>query len=54
MVITITDPDTLFAQALKAGAKEVFPVGEEYGWRLEGLLILSGYIGRLGDLLIHK
>ena len=26
--------DAVFAQALKAGASEVFPVGEDYGWRL--------------------
>jgi PhnB protein len=34
MVITVADPDALFARALKAGAIEVFPIGEAYGWRL--------------------
>jgi len=34
MILTVHNPDDLFAQALKAGATEVFPVGEEYGWRL--------------------
>src|SRR2546430_1943341 len=28
MILTVQDPDTLFAQALNAGAKEIFPVGE--------------------------
>src|SRR5579863_30943 len=39
MILTVPDPDTLFAQALAAGASEIFPVGEEHGWRL----------GRLAD-----
>src|ERR1700712_2057432 len=34
MILTVNNPDVLFAQALQAGATEVFPVGEEYGWRL--------------------
>ena len=34
MILTVTDPDAVFVQALKAGATEVFPVGEEHGWRL--------------------
>lgn len=39
MILTVTDPDSMFAQALAAGATEVFPVGEGHGWRL----------GRLAD-----
>ncbi len=39
IVLTVADPDALFAQALAAGATEIFPVGEDYGWRL----------GRLAD-----
>jgi len=39
MILTVADPDTVFAQAIQAGATEIFPVGEEYGWRL----------GRLAD-----
>jgi len=34
MILTVADPDTLFAQALKAGASQIFPVGEGHGWRL--------------------
>lgn len=34
MILIVDDPEKLFAQAIKAGAKEIFPVGEEYGWRL--------------------
>ncbi len=43
MIITVTDPDALFEQALKAGATSIFPVGEAYGWRL----------GRLSDPFGH-
>ncbi|CAN5474384.1 N/A [soil metagenome] len=39
IVLTVADPDTLFEKALAAGAIEIFPVGEDYGWRL----------GRLAD-----
>jgi hypothetical protein len=28
MILTVNDPDIVFANALKAGAKEVFPIGE--------------------------
>jgi PhnB protein len=34
MILTVANPDTVFAQAVAAGASEVFPVGEEHGWRL--------------------
>ncbi len=39
LILTVANPDALFLQAIKAGAMEVFPVGEEHGWRL----------GRLSD-----
>jgi PhnB protein len=39
MILTVANPDALFLQAIKAGALEVFPVGEDHGWRL----------GRLSD-----
>jgi PhnB protein len=34
MILTVADPDAAFAQALRAGASQIFPVGEDYGWRL--------------------
>jgi PhnB protein len=42
MILTVADPDAVFAQAVRAGATEVFPVGEEHGWRL-------GRVNRLHD-----
>jgi len=34
IILKVADPDRIFDQALKAGATQVFPVGEEHGWRL--------------------
>jgi PhnB protein len=34
MILTVTDPDAMFTQALAAGAREVVAVKEEYGWHL--------------------
>jgi PhnB protein len=34
MILTVANPDAVFSQAVAAGASEVFPVGEEHGWRL--------------------
>ena len=34
MILTVGNPDLVFQQAIQAGAKEIFPVGEGHGWRL--------------------
>ena len=34
MILTVPDPDALFARAIKAGASEVVPMDEGHGWRL--------------------
>jgi PhnB protein len=39
MILTVTDPDALFARAVAAGATEVFPVGDGNGW----------HVGRVAD-----
>ena len=33
IILTVDDPDALFERAIAAGAKQVAPVHEEYGWR---------------------
>jgi PhnB protein len=48
MILTIDDPDGLFAKALKAGASEVFPVGEDHGWRLGRLVDPFGLHWEIG------
>lgn len=48
MILTVTNPDALFLQALQAGATEVFPVGEEHGWRLGRLVDPFGHHWEIG------
>jgi len=48
MILTIPNPDELFAKAIAAGATEIFPVGEEHGWRLGRLCDPFGLHWELG------
>src|SRR6185503_7155177 len=34
MILTVPDPDAMFAKAVGAGAQEVHTVGNAHGWRL--------------------
>jgi PhnB protein len=34
MILTVPDPDAMFVKAVAAGARQVVPVEEAYGWRL--------------------
>jgi len=34
IILTVADPDAVFARALAAGASQVYPVVEEHGWRV--------------------
>lgn len=43
IIFTVADPDAMFERALRAGASQVYPVGEEYGWR----------VGRVADPYGH-
>jgi PhnB protein len=52
MILTVADPDTLFAQALAAGASEIFPVGEEHNWRLGRLVDPFGLHWEIGHPLV--
>jgi len=33
MILTVADPDAVFARAVAAGASQVSPVADEHGWR---------------------
>jgi PhnB protein len=48
MILTVTDPEAVFAKALQAGATEVFPVAEEHGWRLGRLVDPFGLHWEIG------
>ncbi len=48
MILTVSNPDAVFEQAIKAGATEVFPVGEDHGWRLGRLIDPIGLHWEIG------
>ena len=48
MILTVSDPDIFFANALKSGATEIFPVGESHGWRLGRLVDPFGLHWEIG------
>jgi PhnB protein len=52
MILTVPDPDAVFLRALKAGASEVFPVGEEHGWRLGRVVDPFGHHWEIGRQLV--
>ncbi|MEP6467744.1 MAG: VOC family protein [Parafilimonas sp.] len=34
MILIVDDPESFFKKSIDAGATEIFPVGEEHGWKL--------------------
>jgi PhnB protein len=48
MVMIVSDPDAAFARAVKAGAKVVVPVKNDYGWRLGRLVDPYGHHWEIG------
>jgi PhnB protein len=48
MILTVPNPEAMFAQALEAGATAVFPVGEAHGWRLGRLVDPFGLHWEIG------
>jgi PhnB protein len=48
MILTVAEPDALFAKALAAGATEIFPIGEEHGWKLGRLVDPFGLHWEIG------
>ena len=51
MILTVANPDAVFARSLKAGATEIFPVGEGHGWRLGRLVDPFGLHWEIGHPL---
>jgi PhnB protein len=52
MILTVPDPDAVFAQALAAGAKEVYPVSEGHGWRVGRIVDPFGHHWEIGRPLV--
>jgi len=48
MVLTVPDPDAMFAWAVKAGAREVHPVSETHGWRVGRVVDPFGHHWEIG------
>jgi|SRR4029077_2855145 len=48
IILTVTDPDAVFARAVAAGATQVYAVTEEYGWRLGRVVDPFGHHWEIG------
>jgi PhnB protein len=51
MILTVADPDAAVARAIAAGAREIVPVKEDYGWRLGRVLDPFGHDWEIGHPL---
>jgi len=51
MILTVDDPDAVFARAVAAGATEVAPVYEDHGWRIGRVADPSGHHWEIGRRL---
>ncbi|HWJ18535.1 MAG TPA: VOC family protein [Geobacterales bacterium] len=48
IILTVVDPDAVFARALAAGASQVYPVTEEHDWRLGRVVDPFGHHWEIG------
>ena len=48
IILTVANPDAVFARAIQAGAKEVYPVTEEHGWRIGRVVDPFGHHWEIG------
>jgi len=48
IILTVADPDAVFARAIAAGASEVYAVTEEHGWRLGRVVDPFGHHWEIG------
>ena len=51
MLLIVPDPDVMFARAVGAGAKEVYAVSEEHGWRVGRVVDPFGHHWEIGKPL---
>jgi PhnB protein len=51
LILTVPDPDALFARAIAAGAREVYPVQEGHGWRVGRVVDPFGHHWEIGHPL---
>jgi PhnB protein len=48
MILTVSDPDSVFAQAVATGAREVYAVQEGHGWRVGRVVDPFGHHWEIG------
>ena len=48
LILTVADPDAMFARAVKAGAKAIYAVTEEHGWRVGRVVDPFGHHWEIG------
>ena len=48
IILTVADPHAVFARAIKAGGKEVYPVTEEHDWRIGRIVDPFGHHWEIG------
>ena len=51
MILTVDEPDALFARALGAGATQIVAMEDNYGWRLGRLVDPYGHHWEIGHPL---
>ncbi|HVW09039.1 MAG TPA: VOC family protein [Bryobacteraceae bacterium] len=54
MILTVANPDDVFAQAIRAGATEIYPVSEGHGWRIGRLQDPFGHHWEIGYELLKR
>jgi PhnB protein len=54
MVMTVSDPDAAFDRAVKAGATVIWPVSNQYGWRLGRVADPFGHHWEIGKPLAKE
>jgi PhnB protein len=54
MILTVDDPDSVFARAVAAGATEIAPVSEGHGWRIGRVADPFGHHWEIGRELPHR
>ena len=48
MILTVPDPDAIFAKAIAAGAKQVYGMSEGHGWRIGRVIDPFGHHWEIG------
>jgi PhnB protein len=52
MLLIVEDPESVLERAIAAGATEIYPVGEEHGWRLGRIEDPFGHHWEIGKPLV--